>query len=371
MSQPKHQHFIPRTYLRNFAIEKEGKFFVQAKAKSEEKPKERLLSIKDICVERNIYTIPNAEETNKYSVEKYYAENVDAIYPEVYEILTNPKITNISNEQRAKIISTTLSLYFRTPKFLNIGKRRINKILEHVSRNFSDDNGNVKTQFMGYNLEFNIDNIESVKQEINTKEKVLFLRNHLKEWREFIEFKYKSAISVFTIYEDNKLITSDNPVIMRSRDGKFYSAFDPDNIIHLPLDSKNFLTIFPNTTDVNAPNTIFRGSRDKWFALTTNLDVERNSENWIIGKPGSLDSHITDQAKYGESTPDNIQSISDIKEKGLDIQKLTDIISEEGTVANQKVADFIQEILKKQIHKNDPDIHKVSQILIELGFPIQ
>jgi Protein of unknown function (DUF4238) len=370
MSQPKHQHFIPRTYLRNFAIEKDGKFFVQAKAKNDEKPKERLLSIKDICVEKNLYTIPHAEEFDKYAIEKYYAENVDAIYPEVYELLTNPKVTTISDEQREKIISTTLSLYFRTPKFLNIGRRRTDKILEHVSRNFADESGNVKLQFMGYNLDFNIDDIEAVKQALNAKEKVLFLKNHIQEWHEFIKFKYRAAISVLRIYEDIKLITSDNPVVMRNHDGKFYSPFDPNNIIHLPLDSKHYLTIYPNAMDVDAPNMIFRGNQDKWFALTTNLGVERNSETWILGEPESLTAHIIDQENYGAVTPENIQSMNDMKEKGHDIQKLNDVITETGTVAHQKVADFVRELLKKRIHENDPEMLKVALIITQLGFPV-
>ncbi len=59
MSNPKHQHFIPKSCIKNFAINKDGKFFVEAKFKMESKPKKGLISIKDICVDRNLYSIPS------------------------------------------------------------------------------------------------------------------------------------------------------------------------------------------------------------------------------------------------------------------------------------------------------------------------
>lgn len=67
----------------------------------------------------------------KYSLEKYYAENIDGVYPEVYELLTDPNKTYITTKQRAQIVMTTMSLFFRTPKFLNFNERRTNLIIDY------------------------------------------------------------------------------------------------------------------------------------------------------------------------------------------------------------------------------------------------
>ena len=118
MSNPVHQHFIPKSYLKNFALEKDKKFFVEAKLKREDSPKDRLLSINDICVDKNIYTLPIEEENDKkYSLEKFYAEKVDSLYPWIYKKLTDPNVVYINSFERAQIIMITMSLFFRTPKF--------------------------------------------------------------------------------------------------------------------------------------------------------------------------------------------------------------------------------------------------------------
>ena len=114
----KHQHFIPRSYLRNFAEERNDKFFIDAKFLQSGTIKNNI-SVNDICVDKNIYTIPNAAD-DKYKLEKFYAENVDSAFPEVHRLLTNSSTTFVSPEQRQKIIYVTMSLYFRTPKFLNL-----------------------------------------------------------------------------------------------------------------------------------------------------------------------------------------------------------------------------------------------------------
>lgn len=92
MSTPRHQHYIPKSYLKNFALEQDGKCFVEAKLKSEEQPKEKLISIRNICVDKNIYTLPGDVAGDKYAIEKYYASAMDAVYPEIYALLSDDAI---------------------------------------------------------------------------------------------------------------------------------------------------------------------------------------------------------------------------------------------------------------------------------------
>jgi len=367
MSRPKHQHFIPKSYLRNFAVSQDDKYFVEAKLKDEESPKEKLLSIRDICVDKNLYTIPHIAGEEKYALEKYYAENIDGVYPEVYELLTDPNKTYITTKQRAQIVMTTMSLFFRTPKFLNSNERRTNLIIDYGVNNHMDDKGNVKFKFKDNDFNFHIDYIEEVKANLKIKNKLKFLKEHLDAWQKFIQFKINAGLSVFRIYEDLDLITSDNPVIMHSVVGNPFNVFDPTNIISLPLDNKHFLTIFPNTESAMLDR-IFRGDRDKWFGLTSNLEVERNSEEWIIGKPDSVKTHLTDQVKYGEHSPDNLQALEDMKQRAFDTKDLMDIVEQVGTFAHQRVADKVKELRKKKINQDDPEMQKIILELARHGF---
>ena len=367
MSKPKHQHFIPKSYLKNFAVSQDDKFFVEAKLKDDDKPKDKLLSIRNICVNKNLYTLPHTGGDDKYALEKYYAENIDGVYPEVYEMLTDPKKTFITTKQRAKIVMTTMSLFFRTPKFLNLNERRTNLILDYGVKNHMDDKGIVKFKFKEHDFHFHIDDIEEVKTTLKIKNKFKFLKEHLDAWQKFTQFKINSGISVFRIYEDFDLITSDNPVIMHSVVGNTLNIFDPTNIISLPLDNKHFLTIFPNTESAMLDR-VFRGDRDKWFGLTTNLDIQRNSEEWIIGKPNSVKKHLTDQVKYGDYTPENLQALEDIKQRAFDAKELMDIVEQVGTFAHPRVAEKVKELRKKKIHQEDPEMNKIILELARHGF---
>lgn len=172
---------------------------------------------------------------------------------------------------------------------------------------------------------------------------------------------------MFHIYEDTELITSDNPVIMhKARTSELFNVFDPDNIISLPLDNKNFLTIFPNTEEALIDR-IFRGGRDKWFAFTTNFQIEENSEDWILGKPNSIHKHMEDQKQYGEHSPQNLQVVQDMKEKANDMLELNRIAEASGGI-NEKVAEKVKELRQKRIHKNDPEMRRLLVQLKELGY---
>nr|MCS3814774.1 hypothetical protein [Mucilaginibacter sp. X4EP1] len=339
---------------------------VEAKLRDESATKKDLISIKDICVNKNLYTLPNKTGDEKYALENYYADEIDKVYPEVYDWLVNPQVVKITPEQRMKIVMTTMSLFFRTPKFLNSNQRTINALLNYAINNAQDKDGNIKFKFREYNLDFNIKDIEEVRNNLKIDNKSKFLQGHLKDWHDFVSFKLKSAISVYKIYEETELITSDNPVIMHSVENNPFDLFDPTNIISLPLDNKHYLTIFPNTEEVML-DTIHRTDRDKWFALTTNIQVEKNCEDWILGKPNSVIAHLADQIKYNEENAENLQAVADIKQRGEDGMELLAVMQEFGFV-HIKVAEKVKEMLKQKIHRDDLEIQKIAKRLNQFGF---
>ncbi|RYX82076.1 DUF4238 domain-containing protein [bacterium] len=366
MNKPKRQHFIPKSYLKNFAVANNEKYFVEAKIRSDNEPKKDLVSIKDICVSKNIYTIPNKENDEKYALENYYASEIDEVYPEVYELLVDPKNDKITIEQRGKIIKTTMNLFFRTPKFLNSNQRAVDAMLKYGSINFQDKEGNIKFKFKNYDLDFNIKDIEEVRSKLKIDNKNKFLKSHIQDWYKFINFKLMAAISVYRICDEIELITSDNPVIMHSVEGNEFNLFDPTNMIALPLDSKHYLSIFPNTEEAIL-DTIYRCDRDKWFALTTNLQVERSCDEWIIGKPNSITNHLADQLKYNEESAENLQAEQELKQKAEDAMDLVKIIEQYG-FPHQKIADKVKELLESSIHFNNLELIKIKDALAKHGY---
>ncbi len=355
MSKPKHQHFIPKSYLRNFGERLLGeKVFVECKQQSREGSTCKKESISNLCVKKNIYTIPNGSEDEKYIIEKFYATNVDSIYPDIYNLLINPEIEIITKQQREKIISTTLSLFFRTPKFLNLETKQIDNLVDLGMLNSIDEDGIVRILHNGIEVTFHKLDAEKIKAKLKINAKIDFLGSHLEDWQNFIHFKANSAICVYKICDDIELITSDNPVCIHSVEGKEFDVFDPTNIISLPLDRRHFLTIMPNSVGT-AGNRIYRSNRDKWFALLMNLEVQENCEEWIIGFPNSIQKHLTDQIKYGEYSSDNLKQFLSMRERALDLQMLTFAIEETGTPFHPKVKKLMDTLKEKEIHKSDSE----------------
>ncbi|MDI1233389.1 MAG: DUF4238 domain-containing protein [bacterium] len=362
MSGPTHQHFIPRSYLNNFAVVENGKHWVEGKLKNEEIPRSKLLSTKDICVNKNLYTIPHIEGDDKYKIERYYANEVDGVYPEVYQMLTSPDKMRLTKEERKKILMTTLSLFFRTPKFLNINSSRIKAIIKYAMTRHCDKKGNVKFTHQEFELDFHVDNVESILEHYKIKNKFNFLQNHLKEWHEFVNFKQEAGLTVYKINGDVELISSDNPVIIHSIELHKFDVFDPTNMIELPLDNQHYLVIFPNTVD-SIDTHLFRQERDNWFAINVNRGVDKGSEDWILGKPGTITKYLKDKIKYEAFSSENVKYADEFIGQVQDMQKLTEIMEKYGFYSPQ-TANEVKMMRKKAIHDKDPNFRK---LIIELA----
>ncbi|MCW3116663.1 MAG: hypothetical protein JWM28_745 [Chitinophagaceae bacterium] len=368
MSKPRHQHYIPKSYLKNFALEQDGKYFVEAKLKNETAPKERLISIRDICVDKNIYTLPEGAADDKYAIEKYYASEIDAVYPEIYQLLTDDSVTTISDDLRRKIILTTMSLFFRTPKFLNLNAQRINWMLDMSANRFIDTKGRVRVQLNGQQLDFHIDEIERARAQLHITNKLTFLQQHLKDLHEFVDFKMNAGPSVITVDGDIDLITSDNPVEMHSIFKNKFDPFDPTNIIQLPLDNRHYLIIYPNTEEV-MKEMVFRSHRDFYFVLTSNHNVEKNSEDWILGRPGTIQAHLSDQKKHWEETPENLAKVSVFEALAKDAKEIATLIDTYG-ITHEITIRRIKEMLEHPLHENDTELKECYCELKQKGYII-
>lgn len=371
MSQPVRQHFIPQSYLRNFAKGENGKFFIDALSSDSHEVKKNI-STKDICVEKNIYTFDGIDIEKKYDLEKFYATNVDAVYPEVYRILTNPDVLEIDAEIKSKIILTITSMYFRTPKFLNYKNKNSDDLYDHLAKYADKKTGEVEYSFKGMDFNFNVNDLDEVKRNARIRNKEKFLLDHLAEWSKFVEVKMECGLSVIKIEDEVNLITSDNPVAIRAMKKNYWEVddiFDANNMIQIPLDRKHFLYIYPNSeTELN--NTFWRSTANFWYALTCNHEMAALAEKWILGFPGSIEEHIVNNVKYNEETDENLKSIEDEKRRVLLLNELYELHVKHSFFHPLVIKRFV-EIASMEIFKNNPIIDMTLQEYKKHGFKIQ
>ena len=365
MTSPKRQHFIPQSYLKNFATKEGDKSFVEAMNVHNGEIKYPF-SIKDICVSKNIYTIPKVPDSDKYALENYYATNVDNIYPDVYRLLTNDQIEAISNNDREKILSTALSLYFRTSKFLNLRNAELDKVFSFIDNvNFKDEEHIRSIYFGDRNYSFNKSQVDQVKEDITVNNKIDFIVGHFKQWQDFVRHKYHSQITVCRVTDEIPLITCDNPVSIYNHRYFTPDIFDPNNSIQLPLDRHYFLWISPNSQQTER-NIIYRGVRDKWFAFTSNHTTQTNATDWIIGNENTIAEHLKQQKKHNEIIPENIEALDNIKIKSIMLTEYVEILQKHGMHSEIAIARF-KDMQQNPIFQEDPMFQKMEIEMRESG----
>jgi len=365
MEEAKNQHYIPQSYLRNFTIRKKGKnFYVFVRFKGERFYE---TNVRNICSENYFYSIPGVENIDKNSVEKYYADKIDSLYPEILKIVCDDNLTIISQDQREKIIRAVLNLYFRTPKFLKYYQNHIYKLEEIIDAYHLGKSENYIIDFFGYSIDLRTVNYSEFKLQIKDKGKQLFLSQHLKFFEEFVSYKKNDGIGISKIEDDSEYITSDNPVIIRNSRGKMRNIFSKGNVIYLPINNKYLITITPKSED-ELKGTFSRISASFDDVVGINHDIEKNSEKWIIGSKDGMHNHldkvelIEKDRRAGESYFNR-----NIK-KAILMKELEKVLNRNGGTLTREVIVKIIAVSKEEVMKDDVNMKRYLVQLREKGF---
>ncbi len=365
MSEPIKQHYIPISYLNKFAELDNEKHYIHAY----QKKSKRLIRVrpKTICFKKNLYTIPTDETSKKYAIEYFYAQNVDRVYPEIYKVLVDEKQKIIDFETRLKIINTALSFYFRTPKFLNLQNNMTEKMIRDIAG--MTDEEVVSYKFLGNEISFNKNEIDSIIKERKENNRILFLSEHLRAYEKLVQQKLMDGICVYKIIDDSEFITSDNPLVMRPYMNPLDPNFDYEilnkpinpfalgNMMHLPLDRKHILTIMPSA-EPSIVNTIQRLEIDGIHSLLYNFDVENFSDDWLLGSEHGIEQHHLNQKSNNEETPENIKKIEDFQEMVTENFKLMRLMEQYG-VGHEKTLAKLNEMKKNPKVVADPNFKKL------------
>ena len=324
--ETKRQHYVPRAYLKNFSIKKGKGFFtkvVPVKELNENKIIES--NITNICLQSDLYTLTGTTEKERLFLENFYSDNFESHFTHVYNILIDPTKKEVTTGERELIISTVVTMLYRTTKWLNTHNEFTNRVIERIYQLCQETEkdyyieGGKKISIAGKTL-------EQLKQENITNNREAQVLIQLDVALKLIELrKNRDGIFVITLIDDNlEFITSDNPVIYSNPNEKTQIApFDPSNILKLPLDNKHILYLMPYP-DPETQNLIMRSSYKHPSATTekmcSNYEQFQNAERFIIGSEYGikdfLNSKNTCERNLSNEEEQNIvKSIDEIKRK--------------------------------------------------------
>lgn len=292
-TEVKRQHFVPRTYLKNFATKKSDEYYIHALPISEPKIENVFeLNITKVCLERNLYTLPGNNSHERMLLETFYATELEQHYEGVYQLLIDPNNTVVNKEQRERIILTVITMLYRTTFWINehndILKRTLTLLFEACKETGKD-------YFIAEGEKISIANktLEQIISENKVESKPTQVLLQLETaFKLFNHRKETDAITILKIVEDNcELITSDNPVIMQNEKLSKLMPFDPTNILKLPLDRRHMLILTPRLEH----NDLHSILRQNISGESTNLNSSQfeKAERFVLGDNNALNNYLS------------------------------------------------------------------------------
>ena len=286
------QHYVPRTYLKHFSYERNDNYFIHT-LKTDEfyGDKVQKSNIINICVQKNAYTLPGEFPM---LLEGIYG-NIETEYSKIYELLTAPLKSTLTEIERGLIIATVVTMLFRNTKMPNTINRMMNEIVEMGHRAHKKVGANLNIG--GETFSYKEKSVKEIQKEIENRGKHVIAIKQLDFAMKLI--KYRTAndmIMVLRLDEElSTFITSDNPVSCINDKVPFLAPFDPTNTLVLPLDSKHALLLIPKP-EKNERLTIFKinetGEEAFRQMITINRLQHRHAERFLLGTDEALKRYI-------------------------------------------------------------------------------
>jgi len=321
----KRQHFVPKTYLKHFGTQIKKAYMINAlPADAIEKSKIFEASTRSVAFEKHLYTLPGETVEQKMAVEKFYSEGLEQHYNDIYKILIDPTKNTITSLERELIISTVITMYYRTTKWVNLSKKLMGRVFMQMF-NLCQQKDKDHFSFNGEKISIKGKTLEQFTKEFNDKRQPSMVIIQLETAFKLIALRMqRDSICVIKLDDDNhEYITSDNPVIANNHQTRHFVPFDQNNVLRLPLDSKHTLMLSPECLE-GQELTITRNNTKGVFAemekLTANSSQTQNAEKHIFGSRTGLESYLDIKIeserpiKEGETTADIYRNL---KKMGL------------------------------------------------------
>lgn len=232
-------------------------------------------------------------------------------YNQVYELLVDSSKTEISHIERELIISTVVTMYYRTTKWISSFKQFANRIIENAyntclqtgSEYFMLENERVSTK--GKTLQqLQIENHKG------NRPSMAFIQ--LNTALELVKARIdKDNIMIIKLTNDDlEFMTSDNPVCCYNPSNNRIVPFDQSNILSLPLDNKHYLMLMPYANKEANLQIIRHNSGGKvgyWQSSVKNYMQTRNAEKFVLGGEEALKSYLNNKIRDEKLSEDQIK----------------------------------------------------------------
>lgn len=288
----------------------------------------------NICSVDYLYDLPFASGEERQFLEHAYEELADRHFTEITEFITNDSKEVLSVEMREKILKSCLSLYFRTPKFVDLDQSALDSI------QFLPEN----EQEMAWNIK-----------------KSQLLEESVKNFGNLYNIKKDCGISVNKAVRDWEFISGDNPVIIRNGHGVVMDPFSSQNIIHVPITPKYAISIMPSS-EHTLKNTFYRTLYDDDHVMSTNYSIEQYHERYLLGTKKALESYLKESPVYKEPAPPNHPKILKVTGVAIAVQNLVSVLIRNNGIVNNEVKNYFNWCWENvDGFKDDPNSQKVRE----------
>lgn len=316
VNEVKRQHYVPRTYLKHFSQERSNDFFInRLPIKDCKESNVSKTNIINVCVEKGLYTLPGNSVQERMFIENFYSDEIESHYNKIYNILTDSNKKTITPEERKLVISTVVTMLYRTTKWKNIHNDLMMRVFDQMY-NLCEQTGKDYFIFEGEKISIAGKTLKEFHNAYKIENKPSQMLIQLDLAFKLIELRtLNDGIYVVRLEEeDQEFITSDNPVIYHKPGCQRTVPFDPKNILKLPLDNKHLLFLMPyantQTSHIISRNMV-KGNICFTEKLTSNYEQFCNAERFLLGKESALKAYLS--LKEVSEKPMTDEEISKIK----------------------------------------------------------
>jgi len=244
-------HDVPRTYLKHHCGAdgkggSTGDMIYSAPVKDLTEAQVRAVNIKNVCLEKDLYTLPGTTTQERMFLENMYNDLYEKSYDQLYGLLTDENQESLSPAQRHDIISFVVSMFLRNRAWGNAYNQLMDETYAKVFL-LAEQSG--QQSFLMGDQEISIagKTLEGFQRESRKADRPMVALTGAQKIFELIRIREINDIVTIVKLEFTSLefITSDNPVTLQDSRQKRPIPFDPANTLSIPIDGKHLLQLRP------------------------------------------------------------------------------------------------------------------------------
>jgi len=280
-AETKNHHFLPKTYLKNFATRKYDDYYLNLLNKDEAFDKIIESNIRDICAENHLLKL-NGNGKSKQKLEDVYTDIFENHYDKLFSVLTDDSVLEITDELKKSVVSAVVTIFYRTKKWTDLlgyhtdeNIKKIDQLRDQFKVDHYFNSKGVQVGFQNKTLE----ELEASHKNIT---RIPLIITQLKIALKLIEAKQFDCVNVYKITDDSEFITSDNPVLAINMQKMRTMHFNIENAYYLPISNKYLIGIFPKE-ELTSQNKIIRLMINKEWVESFNTMQLFQCDKYIIG----------------------------------------------------------------------------------------